>query len=274
VCVCCGLCVPWQAASSRLEKLEGEIARLRRERAQSEALLKARRASEQRVKQLEGEIGQIKAQKVQVARRQREEADAHRAQRTARERELKQLRRKEEKQAATIAKLEGAQAQQAAVLKRKNDEIERLAAVQKKQRAFGHGPAAPGRPGAPGVGGAPAGGMAARKPGVGGGGPGGGTTAAFRGRLECKKEDDLNKAVSAMSAKPREWLDGEIKSIIAEQKLREEVRTERGAATWVVGVAIPAARGHDTPRAAAMTRRAHATHTASCGWVCRRLALR
>ena len=114
---------PSKAAEKRLEQLSGEIAKLKKQRAQQEALLKARQASDQRVKQLEGEISHIKASKAAIARRQREEADAHRAQRIARERELIQLKRKEERTAAQLSKLEGEHAKQTAVLKRKQEEV-------------------------------------------------------------------------------------------------------------------------------------------------------
>ena len=122
---------PSKKASEKLAALESEINKLRRQRAQQEALLKARRASEDRVKKLEGEIESIRAQKVELTRRQREEAEAHRAQRVARERELIQLRRRGEKQAAQLAKLEGVHAKQSMVLKRKNEELEN---AQKKAR--------------------------------------------------------------------------------------------------------------------------------------------
>ena len=72
-----------QAAEKKLEALAGEISKLKKQRAQQEALLKARQASDQRVKQLEGEINHIKAQKAAISRRQREEADTHRSQRIA-----------------------------------------------------------------------------------------------------------------------------------------------------------------------------------------------
>ena len=47
---------PSKAATKKLEMLEAEIARLRKQRAQQEALLKARQASDTRVRQLETEI--------------------------------------------------------------------------------------------------------------------------------------------------------------------------------------------------------------------------
>ena len=266
---------PSKMASRKLEALEAEISRLKKQRSQQEALLKARQASDQRVKQLEGEIDNIKAQKVQITRRQREEAETHRAQRSAREREMVQLRRKGDKQAAHVAKLEGANAKQAMVLKRKNEEIERLAAAQKKQRgtegivhrrpAFGPGggqaapldrPSSAGRP-AFGHGAGPAapldrpstGGLpSARKPNV------GGVTAptqASQNRLEGKREDDIQKAVGVMTSRPREWLDTELKAIVEQQKIREQVNVQiemrRQAAISLRALEMRAEQSADEP---------------------------
>ena len=266
---------PSKMASRKLEALEAEISRLKKQRSQQEALLKARQASDQRVKQLEGEIDNIKAQKVQITRRQREEAETHRAQRSAREREMVQLRRKGDKQAAHVAKLEGANAKQAMVLKRKNEEIERLAAAQKKQRgtegivhrrpAFGPGggqaapldrPSSAGRP-AFGHGAGPAapldrpstGGLpSARKPNV------GGVTAptqASQNRLEGKREDDIQKAVGVMTSRPREWLDTELKAIVEQQKIREQVNVQiemrRQAAISLRALEMRAEQSGDEP---------------------------
>ena len=123
---------PSKAAQKKLEALSREVDKLKRQKMEQEKLLKARQASDQRVKQLEGEICTIKAQRAAVARRQREEAEEHRAQRVAREREMLQLRRKEEKTALQLSKLEDEHAKQAQVLKRKHEEMQ---AMQKKQRA-------------------------------------------------------------------------------------------------------------------------------------------
>ena len=49
------------------------------------------------MKQLEGKIDVIKVQKVELARRQREEAEVHRAAKIACEREMIQLKRKGER---------------------------------------------------------------------------------------------------------------------------------------------------------------------------------
>ena len=219
---------PSKAASRKLEALEAEISRLKKQRAQQQALMSARQKSDARVKQLEGEIGAIRAQKVELTRRQREEAEAHRAQRIARENELKQMRRREGKQAAALAKLEGEHAKQAQVLKRKNEEIEKLANAQKKQRAAEHGPNAAvrrntitgsgigsgmgfgsfGPPGGPPPLSDRPSSSTARKP---AGGGVAGMTSSQQAKIEGRKEHDLQKAVSAMGAKPREWLDGELK---------------------------------------------------------------
>ena len=123
---------PSKAAQKKLEALSREVDKLKRQKMEQEKLLKARQASDQRVKQLEGEICTIKAQRAAVARRQREEAEEHRAQRVAREREMLQLRRKEERTALQLSKLEDEHAKQAQVLKRKHEEMQ---AMQKKQRA-------------------------------------------------------------------------------------------------------------------------------------------
>ena len=239
---------PSKAATQKLEKLEAEIARLKKQRAQQEALLKARQASEHRVKQLEGEITTIKAQRVELTRRQREEAEAHRAQRMARERELKQLKRREEKQQATIAKLEGEQHKQQLVIKRKNEELEKE--KNKKMRPDGAGGAAAGPSKAPvnkafgggavgdrfggppppsarkpvGGGGGNAGGMTERRMTVGGGF--GGMTAASQARIDGKKEEDLQKAVTIMGQKPKAWLEGELSAILEQQTLREQVNVQ------------------------------------------------
>ena len=99
-------------ASKRLEQVEAELMRLRSQQAQQTKLLQARQASERRVKELQGEIDGIKAQKVAIARRQREDAEMHRIQRAERERELKSLRRKEERTEAKLHKLEDDHAKQ------------------------------------------------------------------------------------------------------------------------------------------------------------------
>jgi hypothetical protein len=59
----------------------------------------------------------------------REDAETHRAQHAARERELKATRRKEERTAAQLDRLQQDHAKQAAVLKRKHEEI---AALQRR----------------------------------------------------------------------------------------------------------------------------------------------
>lgn len=138
-----------------------------------------------------------------------------------------QLRRKEERQAAQNAKLEGELAKQQAVIKRKNDE---LAAAHKKQKVQDHhvgGGSAPNtarRPGVvPGVAErAGPSGVAARKPAV------AGQTLAFEHKQRCKKEDDLHKAVNIMCTKPREWLDCEVQAIVDHQCLRQQVHSSVG----------------------------------------------
>ena len=212
---------PSKQAAKKLEALEAEISKLRRQRAQHEALLKARQASDARVKVLEGEIGSIKAQKVELTRRQREEADAHRAQRIARERELKQLRRQVEKAHAEKVKMEGGHAKQLAVIKRKNEELEKANAAHKKFKLGGDAtprPSLVGGGGGMGGGGMGGGGISARR-------PGGimGATQASHARVEGKKAEDLQKAVSLISSKPREWLEAELRSVVEKKKDSEQL---------------------------------------------------
>ena len=203
---------PSRTAQRRLEQLEGEIARLRQKQKQQAALLEARQAGERRVRQLEGEIDVIRAQKLSVLRRQREEADSHRAQKAAREREFKALKRKEERTAAQLHKLEGEHAKQTAVLKRKHEEVAAAQKKLKQHEARGPGGALTHRPGGAGAG-------------AGGGGTfsrlANGTTHAYRAHQDGKKAEDLERAVSAIAAKPKEWLKGEIELVASREMLRE-----------------------------------------------------
>ena len=153
-----------EAHRRQLEALTLQLKKLKEQKAAQQAQLKARIAADARTSALRAEVDQIKAHKVALARRMREASELHRAQKHARDNELKALRRKEERTAAQLASLQGEHAKQAAVLKRKNEEV---AAAQKRMRGgIGEGLAATAAAAA-----------AARRPGTapsGGGGFGGG----------------------------------------------------------------------------------------------------
>ena len=55
------------------------------------------------------------------------------------------------------------------------------------------------------------------------GGGFGGMTAASQARIDGKKEEDLQKAVTIMGQKPKAWLEGELSAILEQQTLREQV---------------------------------------------------
>ena len=83
------------------------VAALQAAKEKQAALVRNAQASERRVKELRDEVDEIKAHKAALARRMREASDAHRTQKMAREREVKALRRKGERTAAQLSKLEG-----------------------------------------------------------------------------------------------------------------------------------------------------------------------
>ena len=252
---------PSKAAEKKLEQLAQQVEKLKRQRAQQEALLKARQASDLRVKQLEGEISHIKAQKAAIARRQKEEADNHKSQRIARERELMQLRRKGERTAMQLSKLEDEHAKQAQVLKRKHEEVQAMQKRAKQQEqnqasaqasraaagkpAVGAGGAGGGIPtprnsvssassafgssvkgGTFGGGGLPS----ARKPAAGGGGGIAAPTESQRAKLEGKKAEDrqaeVTKAAAAIAVNPKEWLKKELTEALNHQQLSQQVELQ------------------------------------------------
>ena len=239
---------PTKRASKRLHELEAEISRLRRQHSQQQALLRARQASEQRVSQLESEIDQIKAQKAEIARRQREEAEVHRATRIAREREMIQLRRRGEKTAAQLSKLEEEHAKQGTVLKRKLEEaastqkrlraqeelVKQAAAARRPGSAMGSSTASKGFAFGPAAGKAPLPSPrdgpppSARKLLTSSHAGATATTASMTAKVEGKKAEDLSKAVSAMGAKPKEWLREELTAVVTQQHLREQVSGVEG----------------------------------------------
>ena len=243
-----------EAHRKQLEALTLQLKKLKEQKAAQQAQLRARVAADARTSALRAEVEQIKAHKVALARRMREASEMHRAQKLARDNELKALRRKEERTAAQLATLQGEHAKQAAVLKRKNEEV---AAAQKRMRGgIGEGLAATAAAAA-----------AARRPGTApsGGGAGGGahkpsrmpmaamaSTASAQARLEARKNgassvrgepsDGSDKGdgsggggsgaqqqqqqLSILGAKPREWLENEVGAAVAAQQLREQIEQQ------------------------------------------------
>ena len=202
-----------ESFARKLEAAEAQLRSLRNQQTTQTALLNARVAAERRVRQLAEEIGSIKAQKVALSRRMREEADAHRAQHLARERELKAMRRKEERTAAQLDKLQQDHAKQAAVLKRKHEEI---AALQR--RGIGplglSGRSGPSRP------------MSARsgqltRPDASLPNVMSKVTAAQQARLADSRHAQ-HECATILGARPKEWFVGEVESAVALHQAREE----------------------------------------------------
>jgi len=237
-----------ESFARKLEAAEAQLRSLRNQQSQQKALLNARVAAERRVKELGEEIGTIKAQKVALSRRMREDADSHRAQHQARERELKAVRRKEEKTAAQLDRLQQDHAKQAAVLKRKHEEI---AALQR--RGVGGPPSARGGMG-------PARPQSAR-----------GTltrpdhalpnvmnkvTAAQQARLADSKHA-IHECATILGARPKEWFVGEVESAVSLQRAREEKEVlieKRRQATVLLAGKEAAAAAEDEAGAAGAAR--------------------
>ena len=185
---------PAAAQRGRMAKLEKQVAALQAAKEKQAALVRNAQASERRVKELRDEVDEIKAHKAALARRMREASDAHRTQKMAREREVKALRRKGERTAAQLSKLEG-------------EHAKRRQGAQTEARGGGRDAEASARAGA----------RAARRPG-GTAGFGGGATASSQARLDAAGTD-----ATILGAKPKDWLAAEVRTAVAQQKLRDQV---------------------------------------------------
>lgn len=123
------------AMRERLRSLEASLEGARKKLAAAEALLRARASSEARLGHLQAEIREMRAVRVSLMKQMRAAAAEHAAHRRARELELLQARRAEQRMAAQLSKVAGAAERQATVLKQKMGDLSAAHAKLREKEA-------------------------------------------------------------------------------------------------------------------------------------------
>lgn len=124
----------------KLRHLEQALETAKGKLAAAEGLLKARASSEARLGRLQGEIQELKAARVALIRDMRAAAQRHAEARKARDHDLKQAKRSEQRMQAQLHKLENTAERQANVLRRKQEEValaHKKLKMQQDRRAAG-----------------------------------------------------------------------------------------------------------------------------------------
>ncbi|KAM4663044.1 chromosome-associated kinesin KIF4A isoform 1-T2 [Discoglossus pictus] len=106
----------------RLQELEGQMADLKKKLNEQSKLLKIRESTEKTVSKLNVEIQAMKAQRVQLMRQMKDDADKFRTWKQQKTKEVIQLKEKDRKRQYELLKLERDFQKQANVLRRKTEE--------------------------------------------------------------------------------------------------------------------------------------------------------
>ncbi len=110
----------------RLKALETQVSDLRKREKEHIRMMKLKEENEKQCEKLKNEIMQIKSDRVKLIKQMKSDNDTFRRYKSEKEKEVTQLKAMERKRLVEISKLQSGNNRQEAILKRKNEEINRI----------------------------------------------------------------------------------------------------------------------------------------------------